>query len=56
MLKRGFSATVEEWLKAAEYIASGGNLDIILCERGIRTFEPAMRFTLDLAAWRSSRS
>ncbi len=49
MLKRGFSATVEEWLKATEYIAAGGTLDIILCERGIRTFETATRFTLDLA-------
>ncbi len=49
MLKRGFSATVEEWLKAAEYIASTGNLSIILCERGVRTFEPALRFTQDLA-------
>ncbi len=49
MLKRGFSATVEEWLKAAEYVASTGNLSIILCERGVRTFEPAVRFTQDLA-------
>jgi len=49
VLKRGLSATVEEWLKAAEYIASSGNLDIILCERGIRTFETITRFTLDLA-------
>lgn len=49
MLKRGFSATVEEWLMAAEYIAREGNLDIILCERGIRTFEPSTRNTLDLA-------
>jgi len=49
MLKRGFSSTVEEWLKATEYIAAGGTLDIILCERGIRTFEDATRFTLDLA-------
>ena len=50
LLKRNFSATVEEWLKAAEYVASSGTLDIILCERGIRTFEPAMRNTLDLSA------
>lgn len=50
LLKRGFSATVEEWLKAAEYVASSGNLAIILCERGIRTFEPALRFTQDLSA------
>lgn len=49
MLKRGFSSTIEEWLKATEYIAAGGTLDIILCERGIRTFEDATRFTLDLA-------
>ncbi len=49
VLKRGFSSTVEEWLKAAEYIASVGNLGIILCERGVRTFEPALRFTQDLA-------
>jgi 3-deoxy-7-phosphoheptulonate synthase len=50
MLKRGLSATVEEWLLAAEYVAATGNLDIILCERGIRTFEPATRNTLDLSA------
>ncbi len=49
VLKRGFAATVEEWLKAAEYVASVGNLNIILCERGVRTFEPALRFTQDLA-------
>ncbi len=49
VLKRGFASTVEEWLKAAEYVASAGNLNIILCERGIRTFEPAVRFTQDLA-------
>lgn len=49
MLKRGLSATIEEWLMAAEYIARAGNLDIILCERGIRTFEPWTRNTLDLA-------
>jgi 3-deoxy-7-phosphoheptulonate synthase len=50
LLKRNFSATIEEWLKAAEYVAASGNLDIVLCERGIRTFEPAMRNTLDLSA------
>jgi 3-deoxy-7-phosphoheptulonate synthase len=50
MLKRGLQATVEEWLMAAEYIAQRGNLDIVLCERGIRTFEPATRNTLDLSA------
>jgi 3-deoxy-7-phosphoheptulonate synthase len=50
MLKRGFSATIEEWLMAAEYIAQRGNLDIVLCERGIRTFESATRNTLDISA------
>ena len=50
MLKRGFSATIEEWLMAAEYIASAGNSNIILCERGIRTFETTTRNTLDLTA------
>jgi len=49
LLKRGFSATVEEWLMAAEYIAQRGNSEIVLCERGIRTFEPSTRNTLDLA-------
>jgi 3-deoxy-7-phosphoheptulonate synthase len=44
------SATVEEWLMAAEYIAQRGNLDIVLCERGIRTFETATRNTLDISA------
>ena len=50
LLKRGFMATIEEWLYAAEYLAAEGCLDIILCERGIRTFERATRNTLDLAA------
>ncbi len=50
LLKRGMSATVEEWLMAAEYIAQRGNLDIVLCERGIRTFETATRNTLDISA------
>src|SRR5215468_6609328 len=50
MLKRGMNATVEEWLMAAEYIAQRGNLDIVLCERGIRTFETATRNTLDISA------
>ncbi|HYG15637.1 MAG TPA: 3-deoxy-7-phosphoheptulonate synthase, partial [Bacteroidia bacterium] len=50
LLKRGFSATVEEWLLAAEHILLGGNDMVILCERGIRTFEPATRNTLDLSA------
>jgi 3-deoxy-7-phosphoheptulonate synthase len=48
LLKRGFSASVEEWLMAAEYVAQRGNSEIILCERGIRTFETATRNTLDL--------
>jgi 3-deoxy-7-phosphoheptulonate synthase len=50
LLKRGLSATIEELLMAAEHIMTQGNMDVILCERGIRTFEPATRNTLDLAA------
>jgi 3-deoxy-7-phosphoheptulonate synthase len=50
MLKRGLSATIEEWLMAAEYIMHAGNSNVILCERGIRTFETATRNTLDLSA------
>src|SRR5881227_421573 len=50
MLKRGMNATIEEWLMAAEYIARRGNLDIVLCERGIRTFESSTRNTLDISA------
>jgi 3-deoxy-7-phosphoheptulonate synthase len=50
LLKRGLAATVEEWLLAAEYLLAGGNEQVILCERGIRTFETATRNTLDLAA------
>ena len=50
LLKRGMYATVEEWLMAAEYVAQRGNLDIVLCERGIRTFEQATRNTLDISA------
>jgi len=50
LLKRGLSATIEEWLMAAEYIASEGNPNIILCERGIRTFETATRNTIDISA------
>jgi len=50
ILKRGLSATIEEWLMAAEYIMSGGNYNVILCERGIRTFETATRNTLDISA------
>ncbi|MBE4752999.1 3-deoxy-7-phosphoheptulonate synthase [Corallococcus sp. ZKHCc1 1396] len=58
LLKRGLSATVQEWLNAAEYILAGGNEQVILCERGIRTFETAMRNTLDLAAvaWAKEKS
>jgi 3-deoxy-7-phosphoheptulonate synthase len=50
LLKRGLSATVEEWLLAAEYVTSSGGGNVVLCERGIRTFEPSTRFTLDLSA------
>ena len=49
MLKRGLAMTIEEWLQAAEYVAQRGNSEVILCERGIRTFEPSTRNTLDLA-------
>jgi 3-deoxy-7-phosphoheptulonate synthase len=50
MLKRGISATIEEWLLSAEYILAGGNTNVMLCERGIRTFENATRNTLDISA------
>ncbi|HMT21127.1 MAG TPA: N-acetylneuraminate synthase family protein, partial [Promineifilum sp.] len=50
LLKRGFMSTIDEWLKAAEHIISRGNEQIILCERGIRTFETATRNTLDVNA------
>ncbi len=50
LLKRGLSATIEEWLLSAEYIMAGGNRDVILCERGIRTFERYTRNTLDISA------
>lgn len=50
LLKRGLSATIEEWLMSAEYIMAGGNKNVILCERGIRTFEHYTRNTLDLSA------
>lgn len=50
MLKRGMSSTIKEWLMSAEYILSGGNSNVILCERGIRTFEDATRNTLDIAS------
>jgi len=49
LLKRGFANTIEEWLMSAEYIMSGGNENVILCERGIRTFEPYTRNTLDIS-------
>jgi len=50
LLKRGMSATIEEWLMSAEYILSEGNKNVVLCERGIRTFEPYTRNTLDMSA------
>ncbi len=50
ILKRGMSATIDEWLLASEYITMAGNQNVILCERGIRTFEVTTRFTLDLSA------
>jgi 3-deoxy-7-phosphoheptulonate synthase len=50
LLKRGLANTIEEWLMSAEYIMSGGNMEVILCERGIRTFETYTRNTLDLSA------
>lgn len=50
ILKRGLSATIKEWLMSAEYIMAGGNMGVILCERGIRTFEDATRNTLDISA------
>lgn len=50
MLKRGIAATIEEWLLSAEYILSGGNMNVMLCERGIRTFESFTRNTLDISA------
>jgi 3-deoxy-7-phosphoheptulonate synthase len=50
LIKRGFSSTLDELLMAAEYVVKEGNSDVILCERGIRTFETSYRFTLDLTA------
>ena len=50
LLKRGLSATIEEWIMSAEYIMAGGNENVILCERGIRTYETYTRNTLDLSA------
>src|SRR5207245_7449332 len=49
LLKRGMSATLEEWLMAAEYVLAGGNYGVILCERGVRTFSDHSRNTLDLS-------
>lgn len=56
LIKRGFAATVDEWLLAAEYVLSGGNSRVVLCERGIRTFAQANRFTLDLASMAIAKS
>lgn len=58
LLKRGFSATLDEWLLAAEYLLDGGNDQVVLCERGIRTFDTTLRNTLDLAgmAWMKEKS
>jgi 3-deoxy-7-phosphoheptulonate synthase len=50
ILKRGLNATIKEWLMSAEYILAGGNFNVVLCERGIRTYETATRNTLDLSA------
>lgn len=50
MLKRSFTGTIEEWLGCAEYILAGGNMDVILCERGIRTYQKVTRNTLDITA------
>jgi 3-deoxy-7-phosphoheptulonate synthase len=50
LLKRGLANTIEEWLMSAEYILSGGNQNVILCERGIRTFETSTRNTLDISS------
>jgi 3-deoxy-7-phosphoheptulonate synthase len=50
LLKRGMAATIDEWVQAADYVRKGGNENVVLCERGIRTFEPRTRFTLDLLA------
>jgi 3-deoxy-7-phosphoheptulonate synthase len=57
LLKRGFGATIEEWLLAAEYLLDGGNDQVVLCERGIRSFDTTLRNTLDLAgmAWVKQR-
>jgi 3-deoxy-7-phosphoheptulonate synthase len=55
ILKRGYASTIEEWLKAGEYIATTGNLNIILCERGIRSFDTMTSFTLDLAGMAAAK-
>ncbi len=49
LLKRGFASTIEEWLLAAEYVLAEGNREVILCERGVRSYDPATRNVLDLA-------
>jgi 3-deoxy-7-phosphoheptulonate synthase len=58
VLKRGFGSTIEEWLLAAEYVLDGGNDQVVLCERGIRSFDTTLRNTLDLAgmAWVKERT
>lgn len=56
LLKRGFAALVDEWIKAAEYVTTHGNPNVILCERGIRTFNSNLRYTLDLATAVQARS
>ncbi|MCC6626367.1 MAG: 3-deoxy-7-phosphoheptulonate synthase [Chloroflexi bacterium] len=56
MVKRGLAATVDEWLQAAEYVLAEGNAQVMLCERGVRGFDPAVRHTLDLAAVPLARS
>ncbi len=56
LLDRGVTATLDEWLQAAEYLSKSGNHQIILCERGIRTFEPNTRYMLDVAAISLARS
>ena len=50
LLKRGFGATLEEWLLAAEYVLAAGNSRVVLCERGVRTFDPWIRYALDLTS------
>jgi 3-deoxy-7-phosphoheptulonate synthase len=50
LFKRGMAATIDEWLSAAEYLTADGNPNVMLCERGLRTFETATRFTLDISA------